>query len=467
MRSTMSQNSRDTNELANQIMSIVESSDVSKEQKQLLRELFQNLALHQKKKLDVLFNTVQSSIYMTEHTSESIGQIVVALLPQKHTLRGFFPVFDFSQVSFPDDDLDNYISNDESIGAYFNCSYDRFLEIADSGVPHDYDANVELKDGKTIKCKCCFRVDYSYVYQEKLLQVAASQYGFETPLVYSPYSRKFARIVFSEDISISQILKIYIPYLSQDIIATTIDHDLMWNVEITNRRSPELPVPEAFSSEMISKKAEASNSFIANEYVVAGSTPTYKSKYACYPNEFILFDGVGRRRLAIARDVKESCLYVMYDGQIKIEPIKRLKVNTVQDIMFDIDALVKQNLAHINSFKATTYIKRRLHSYADIIYSLSAFQQNEYSISIAEEFTISEEYPSECISEYQNAHRYYKYQADQFCIGEVERSILNSRALFCCLTFKGSNPFVEDFARYVLAFMNEYYPEFHWVGRCE
>ena len=466
MRSTMSQNLRDSNELADQIISIVESSDVSREHKQLLRELFQNLALHQNNTIDALFNTVQSTVYKAEHTSESIGQIVVALLPKKHNLRGFFSMVDFSQVSFPDDDLDDYISSDDAIGAYFNCSYDRFLEITDSGIPRDYDASIELKNGRIIECKCSFRVDSSYIYQEKLLQIAASQYGFETPLVYSPYSRKFARIIFSEDIYTSQILAIHIPFLSQDIVATTIDHDLMWNIEITNRRSPELPLPEAFSSDMINKKAEAVDTFIANEYVMAGSSPVFKSKYACYPNEFILFNGVGTRRLAIARDVKESCLYVMYDGQIKIEPIKRLKVNTVQDITFDIDALVMQNLAHVNSFKATTYIKKRLRSYADIIYSLSAFQQNEYSISIAEEFTISEVYPHECISEYQNAHRYYKHQSDQLCTGEVERSILNPRALFCCLTFKGSNPFIEDFARYVLAFMNEHYPEFHWVGRC-
>ena len=463
----MSQNSRDSNELVDQIISIVESSDVSREHKQLLRELFQNLALHQKNKIDSLLNTVQSTVYKAEHTSESIGQIVVALLPKKHNLRGFFPMVDFSQVSFPDDDLDEYISSDDYIGAYFHCSYDRFLEITDSGIPCDYDANVELKNGKTIECKCSFRVDNSYVYQEKLLQIAASQYGFETPLVYSPYSRKFARIVFSEEIPISQILEIHIPFLSQDIVATTIDHDLMWNIEITNRRSPELPVPEAFSSEMIHKKAEALDTFTANEYVVAGSAPVYKSKYACYPTEFILFEGVGTRRLAIARDVKESCIYVMYDGQMKIEPIKRLKINSVQDIMFDIDALVKQNLAHVNSFKATTYIKKRLRSYADIIYSLSAFQQNVYNIAIAEDFTISEVYPHGCISDYQNAHRYYKYQANQTRSREVERSILNSRSLFCCLTFKGSNQFIEDFARYVLAFMNEYYPEFHWVGRCE
>ncbi|WP_028515162.1 hypothetical protein [Ruminococcus flavefaciens] len=463
----MSQNSGSSNELANQIMSIVDDSDMSREQKQLLRELFQNLALHQNKKLDDLFSMVQSSIYEAEHTSESIGHIVVALLPIKHNLRGFFPMFDFSQVSFPDDDLDDLISYNEFIGAYFKCSYDRFLEITDSGIPHDYDTTVELINGSIIKCKCSFRLNYSYVYQEKLLQVAASQYGLETPLIYSPYSRKFAKIVFSEDISISQIQAIHIPCLSQDLAATTIDHKLMWNIEVTNRRSPELPVSQAFSPEMLKQKALSSDTFTANEYVVAGSTPSYKSKYACYPNEYIIFDGVGTRRLAIARDIKESCLYIMYDGQIKIEPIKRIKVNPVHDIMYDIDVLVKQNAAHINSFKATTFIKRRLRSNADIIYSLSAFQQNEYNISIADEFNIFEECPSECISEYQNAHRYYKYQAEQYCYGEIERSILNTRALFCCLTFKGNNPFKEDFARYVLSFMNEYYPEFHWVGRCE
>ena len=462
MRNTMSQNSRSSNELANQIMSIVENSDVSTEHKHLLRELFQNLALHQSQKLDDLYNMVRSSVYKLEHASESIGQIVVALLPKKQNLRGFFPMFDFLKASFPDDDLDDDISNDDFIGAYFNCKYDRFLEIADSGIPRDYDASVDLKNGSTIQLKCSFRVDYSYVCQEKLLQIAAAQYGFEAPLIYSPFSRRFARIVFSEDISISQIQAIHIPYLSQDIIATTIDHDLMWNVEVTNRRSPELPMSEAFSTDMLRQKAESLDAFVANEYVVAGARPSYKSKYACYPNEFILFDGVGTRRLAIARDIKENYLYVMYDGQTKIEPVRRLKVNPVQDIMFDIEALVNKNIAHINAFKATTSIKRRLRSKADIIYSLSAFQQNGYNVSIGEEFTISEEYPSDCISDYQNAHRYYRFHT-----GAIERCIPNTNSPFCCLFFSGENSFLDDFARYVLSYMNEYYPEFHWVGRCK
>ena len=189
MRNTMSQNSRSSNELTNQIMSIVENSDVSTEHKHLLRELFQNLALHQSQKLDDLYNMVRSSVYKLEHASESIGQIVVALLPKKQNLRGFFPMFDFLKSSLPDDDLDNDISNDDFIGAYFNCKYDQFLEIADSGIPRDYDASVELKNGSTIQLKCSFRVDYSYVCQEKLLQIAAAQYGFEAPLIYSPFSR--------------------------------------------------------------------------------------------------------------------------------------------------------------------------------------------------------------------------------------------------------------------------------------
>lgn len=462
----MSQNSKSSNELTDQIMSIVENSDVASEQKSLLREVFQNLALHQCQKLDDLKEMVRSSVYEAEHTTESIGQIAVALLPKGYNLSGFTPMVDFSQLSFPDDDLDIYNSNADYIGLFFNCTYDRFLEIVDSGITNDYDAVVEMKNGSRINLKCSFRIDYSYVYQEKTLQKAASQYGFETPLIYSPYSRRYARIVLSEDISISQITAINIPVLAQDIKATTLDHDLMWNIEVTNRRSPELSMSDAFSTEIIAKKAEMSDSFIANEYVVAGSSPNYKSKYSCFPNEFILFDGVGTRRLAIARDIKESFLFVMYDGLTKIEPIKRLKVNPIQDVIYDLETFAKQNTAHFNSYNITTYRKRRLRSKTDIIYALSAFQQNEYHISIDNDFAITEEYPSGCISDYQNSHRYYQYNTERNFNDETARSISNSRSLFCCLTFKGTDPFIEDFARYVLSYMNEKYPEFHWVGRC-
>ncbi|EXM40275.1 hypothetical protein RASY3_09260 [Ruminococcus albus SY3] len=459
----MSQNSISSNELTDQIMSIVENSNVASEQKSLLREVFQNLARHQCQKLDNLKNMVHASVYEAEHTTESIGRIVVALLPKNYNLRGFSPVVDFSQLSFPDDDLDVYNSNADYIGLYFKCSYDRFLEIVDSGIANDYDAVVELKNGSRLNLKCSFRIDYSYIYQERILQTVASQYGFETPLIYSPYSRRFARIILSEDLSVSQITAINIPVLAKDIIATTLDYDLMWNIEVINRRSPELSMSDNFS---IEKKAEMSDSFVANEYVVAGSSPSFKSKYSCYPNEYILFDGVGTRRLAIARDKKESFLFVMYDGLTRIEPIKRLKVNPINDINYDLEKFVKENTAHLNSYNSTTYRKRRLCSKADIIYSLSVFQQNEYDISIDSDFELIEKYPSGCISDYQNSHRYYQSNTDRNFNGETERSISNSKSLFCCLTFKGSDPFIEDFARYVLSYMNEQYPEFHWVGRC-
>lgn len=459
----MSQSVNGSEELTNQLLNIIETANVSAEEKQLYRNLFRNLATHQNSQIEKLRGEVRKSICEFEHSKESFGDIVVALLPKNKTLCGFRQVHDFSHMSRIDDSLDENEVGEEFIGAFFWCDYDRFLDIVDSGFQREYDVCVELKSGRSIRTKCSFRISYAYITEEKLLQMTASQYSIERPLIYSPYSRRFAKIVFAEKISVSQVTALHFPSLENEIIATTVDYALMWNVEITNRKVPELPFPGEITTDILHN----SGNFTANEYVIPGVIPNYKSKYSCKPNEYIIFDGVGARRLAIARNLKANILYVLYDGHAKIEPVRRLEVHEVTNSESDIYELIDRGLAHINSFGNTLFLKKRLRSYADIVYALGAFRENNYKILIDESVEILHDYPKECVTEYQNEHRYYKYPTDKRLCEEPDRSVHRKNAVFCRLTFRGSDRFIPDYARYVLSYMNEMYPEFYWVGRCE
>lgn len=88
-------------------------------------------------------------------------------------------------------------NQDNFVGVFFCCSYEEFIKITDSNNPKEY--KVEIGDNNHLK-DFYFRVEKSdiFVREENILFKVAAQYGYNFPPIYSPYSRRFARIIFSD-----------------------------------------------------------------------------------------------------------------------------------------------------------------------------------------------------------------------------------------------------------------------------
>ena len=452
-------------ELASQLTSIIENSAIADAGiRHVLEQLFNNLSDYQADKMAILKENYLQARIKAEESVEQPGSIYTALVPNEKLpdLPHFSPIAEPGEMSDAEGDLDSPNRCKDFIGVFFKCSYKRFMEITDGQTySKEYEAEViEKNTSKKIMCRLvCNTI---YVTKEKYLQIAAAQYGFDVPLIFSPYARRFAEIQFSEPVELGSVKQIVIKGLEKDIEATTLEKMLVWNVELKQKAIPELPVK--IDDALLERMTNQTDLFLCNEYVIPGSSYTFKSVYKCKSNEWLLFDGIGSSRLAIVRKLSEDKLYVMHDANVKAEPIIRLLIHQP-----DIVELQKIGRTFQNYYNRTVFRKKRLYSIADIRYAVSGFRNNDIGITIDDRVIVGRELRDEQeIIDYYNEHCYYHYVSYRnLNESELQRSIPLRTGTMCCLTFYGNVWYTEDYARYVLAWLNEQYPELIWIGRWE
>ena len=458
-----SENERYCKELANQLAGIIQNSAVADADiRHILEQLFNNLSEYQAEKMSVLENNYLNAVKQLEKSSEQPDNIYTALIPNDKLkdFPNFYPVAEPGEIADAEGEIDSLRNKRDFAGIYFRCSYDRFIEITDSHTfQREYEAEI-IENGAARNVMCRLIRNNVYVAKEKYLQQAAIQYNFDVPLIFSPYARRFAEIVFSEPVSISSLKHISIKGLEKDTEATTLEKTLVWNIEMKRRGIPELP--DNTDDSFIKRIQNQPDLFSCNEYVVPNISYTYRSVYKCRKNEWILFNGTGASRLAVIRKISDDKLYVMYDADAKAEPFMRLSIYQPDET-----ELQKTGLNFQNYYKRTVFRKKRLNTIADIQYAVSGFRNSDMNITIDEKIIVGKN-PENEISDYLDMHRYYQYISyRELNETELHRSIPLKIGTACCLTFHGEVWYTEDYARYVLSWLNEQYPELIWIGRCE
>lgn len=448
-------------ELKTNLTTIIDNSEnIDKCQKTILKTLFSNLAEYDKNRLDELKKEVSSKIQEKEYSKEKPGIIITALVNKKVNYNNFTNIIDFKN---------------DFIGAFFNCSYEEYLKITDNN-PYDknYEIEIEIKnENSIIPAFCRLKTDSSYVDIEKYLYSVYEQYNIDTPMIFSPYARKFAKIVIDdESINLTKIKRIIFKNedLNKKLKGTTLDSTLIWNVNILEKNVPCLD--ENLSENEINKIKYNIEAYESNSYFIPNKTNTQIiDVYKCLKNQFILFHGLGNKRIGIGRNRDESRLFVLRDGSIKIEPYAKLSVKDIDE------EKLKNPDFYRNFYNQALFNMPRIRSKADIFYVINAFNDNPYGISIEENVDIStnkilpqsedvgggvtkvtEGVFENRIYDYEDCHRYYNTSED--------KSIKLKNSTTCCLAFRGKDKVLaEDYARYVLAFLNKKYPEFYWIGR--
>ena len=466
---------------SNMVNTIDKTCKNSPEDAVLLKELFKNLIEYNKNKLNKLSENIAQDISQINHPTENMGEIYTALVNNYIKEPFFFPVKlpEINSVNISISETSRYAKEDpyfpDFIGVFFKSSYEDFIRITDSYNNCLYNYKVELKlknTGKIQTNHCRFLRNHTFIDCEQLLKNVADQYGCDHPLIYSPYARRFAEIQFLDPVETNNIDKIIFgndiaPYIE----ATTLEKQLVWNININQSPCDALD-NEIEDNDKLSGKT-SNNNYVPNEFIIPDFKPesyTYKYIYKCNSNEYILFDGTGKSKLEIARKREDKRLLIFCDSISKPSPLLKLTV-----IKPDCNNLEKldQNQIFQNFYLPALLKKHRLISFADVCYIVNGFNKNKYGIVIDTDnikFYSPANIGSEenLIADYNTLDRYYDHGIpyEKPC-----RTIKIGSKNICVLIFykteffNGNIYFIEDYARYVLSYLNEKFPEFNWKGK--
>lgn len=438
----------------------------------LLNHLFENLTNYTIEQFRSLQKEQKYNFINQENTPRNLWKIYTALRTKTNNndYGEFKPILPKPEkLNFYSDYNANFLKSNRDIGIFFNCSYDKFLKITDYNNKDEY--FVKTKNGNHEKI-LSFHFERSnvFVYAENILHKIAVQYGYNYPLIYSPYSRRFAYVIFSEpETNIENITKDFFSDCEfyDAIEATTHEKTLVWNIWISN-------------TDLLQEETTIISDNISLQ------NATIKSTFQCSENQYINFESFSKNKLEIQRitenqnnqiSEKKVKITVLHNNEIDLvhSLITIYKFSELEDKKFDPTQIFQ------NYYSPSISVKQRVYSYADISYVINGFNWNPYGIEINtddikiysaeknvnfQKFIVNNQ--DDFITEYNTSDRYYEYMISR---SETYRTIKTTPKAYCVLIFdktadfNGNINFIEDYARYVLSYLNEKYPEFGWKGK--
>lgn len=443
--------------IQNELKNIIDNSNMDKNEQTALWDIMQRVISY----TDGKFSALEKKITTEDESDTSLP--VYTILASKDSYRNFYPI------------IPNESNKRQTVGVFFKCTYEKFREICSlDNKAEDYRVRITINNKET-ETDIRFVVSDRYVKAEKrYLYRIHEQYGYDGPMIFSPYSRRYAEIVFDNDILVSDIQKINFTdeKLSGNIEASTLEKELMWNLEIDDRMYrtesfPFLPKSDDVFDEKIKKVFGAEK-----KSIIPGRVITNKKTYVCKKNEFLIFRGKNVERLVIKKYDDE--IIALYDDGVKADPIIQIKVKDIGG-----NEYIEKN-AFSNKINGRFLKKKKLLSYADIIYVLNAFKGNGLNIEINDNViccnSIPDDKAAKIIYNYDDELRYYnnfsllELRSEQDVSDEnaKTRTLPRKRSVCCVIDFiaadKSKNKFAEDYVRFVIEFLNEKYPEFIWAG---
>ena len=412
------------NEQSDELRQIIEESSLSAEKKDTLTKLFSRLNEYSRNHIELIENSVEEQMRYRFNGEDENFKVKTALVRKEkaETLRRSH-ILDY--ICKPDKD---------SLGVFFDCSYEEFIRFCDK---RTYKVTVRTST-QISDCSCELRPDFRYVSQEEILYRTAYQYRIKKPVIFSPYARKYASLKLKNcDLKPEYITEIIIDGIPEKITKTTCEYSLMWNVSVSGeeevREFPYIQIPAP--KELITPYFE---------------NTLYKKTFSeISPYDYIVFDLSGKENFFFLRNRKE--LYISSDYDIINMSYSKV---TLLNGSFDEDTE-----CFFNFFKPNIFLNTRVRSHADILYVLNSFNNNPYHINISEEFKVEVPEKLETIKNYDKQNASY-YRNNSHSINKTK----NLRSSLNCVIYFYGGKFTEDYANYVLEYLNEKYPEFNWQG---
>lgn len=378
---------------------------------------------------------------------------------QSGLLKGFF---EMAQPEKRNANIGCFKSSPDSpvLGVFFRASYERFLELTDE------DGRFRTVEGKVLFQKsavwesipCHLRRNSAFVAAEQLLFRLFHQYGMESPVIFSPWARRFAEVIFPDtDVKIENIAELQFrdPAIQTDTVGTTLTHTLVWNVE---KR------PDPYDLADGQYRARELRGMEAEKYHIPGLNGSgVRWKFdGCQPEDYILLRDLNGERAVIRREPGSILMFL--DSDKNPVSFDRLSIRKLENTVIErISSGIFRNF-----FRKTAFRRQRLRTVADMLYEINRFNENPYGVTV----TLNPDRPilrenerdARRIAPYPDEYRYVlkRYGATQ------SHTLCLSRTLPYRLIFSPASQcplwLAEDYARYALDYLRGAYPEILWSG---
>lgn len=399
--------------------------------KRVLGGVFEALSREQKALLEQLRGEVRDAL-SARQTAERAApasvpgktswRITTGLVREEDRKRaeslGFFQVLpELPAIHREKMRFDCHVMEDELLFAglaFLNCRYSELRAKLD----RDYRA--ELVDQSGAHHRTAYRLTpvYSLVEKEKLVERTAIQYGVACPPLYAPMSRRAVSVWVKVPAS-TDYPEVDFRYQDNGLAGILLGEMVpVWNVEVGRcphpRETPDKITP-------------------------FGDACSLVYEFPAQANEFIYAEGAG---LGLKRQGDK--VYIAAEQPLENVSFNRITLHETQDrpscgIFFD------------NLFDDTRIRKERIRTQADMADVIGRFQLT--GLKFAELGTECGERPSVRIYDHEHAYHYPKSLR------------LRGGRTCCYVKFQNDGDlYFEDKVSFVTAYMNYFYPEFHWVG---
>ena len=459
---------------------IVERTELSPEWKEMLNAAFQELSARNEKVWHEIRETVLREDANLRRAWSWDWNVVTALVPAVKSTEtsGLHRIIGLREEEGSGENLLGEALHIDIKGTYFlDCPYEEVAELCANERDNDYPYEGRINmQGKEIPFRYRLAPYLRFIERERELFDMAEMYGIATPVLFSPYARRAVKIqISSEDSTIADLLQDagIAPYrFEENYLADKIKSDtvLMWNIQ-----RKELSPPPYHPVE------EKGHSFFAPY----GDRPIYRYEFGnVNEREFICPAQVEQKHLVSAvKDTENKRIILITEKELSEDCISMRIVGGMdtfekyhaedwgrtlfpnmdgerREIVFPKERLRTQG--DLERVLYALHPKERLRTQGDLERVLYALQMPAHGLSCS---FVKNVCPAP--KKDQNIIRRY---AKQFAYGvtDVRREQQlygkNRNLPYAYILFSGDAAFLNDYANFVLSFLERRYPDFQWVG---
>lgn len=442
-----------------ELQRIVERSSLSDEWKKILQETFAELS----KRNDVVLNEIRERALREDSNLRadlSDGWDVVTALVSSGQAGEMTKFYEIIKMREQRADEENLLAESLCIdleGDYFlDCSYAEAKDLCadefDTVFP--YQGYIET-DGERMPFHYRIVPNLRYIERERQLWDMAHLYHIARPAIFSPYARRAVKIqIPNEEREIADRLREdcenHAPFCFADNDLDDkllCDRHLLWNVRTATR---ELPSYGGVDGDERSY------------FAPYGDQEIYRYEFSnVNENEFICpvpeeMEAV----IAAEKDWEQKRIILITRRRLQSDCMSMTILRSAEEQGKGGEGCAVFSNRD-SARRASAFPKERLRTQGDlerVLYALSMPNYN-FSCSFAEVSSTVKTYPN-VIMRYSNELRY----GDADVLREQSLYGKNRHLPYCYLRFSGEPKFLNDYAEFVLSFLEYRYPDVQWVG---
>lgn len=445
----------------------IEQAKIPDELKKILTETIKSLT----KRGETVFSEIRERV-LQEVTDVSFDwsknwNIATALIQadENGDTGGFYKILSARNENVDEEYILGEPKFIEIIDNYFlDCSHEETVAYCSDeyGDEYPYQGEVNLK-GKTTHFRYRLAYDLRYVNFERELFDVADIYQIKRPVIFSPYSRRAVKIQIPREFNaVSDYLKEHAgnltPYcLENNDLANKLitGKRLEWNIRINSIQLPEYNVTDD-NSDNSSFAPYGERNIYRYEFKNLND-----SEFIC-PRNDELINLITAQITPPKADQKQMITLVA--KKPLTEPCRSLrliptKTNISHNKFLNWGFNVFANFDIAN--KDRNFFKERLRTVGDIENVLYRLGMPQHGFNCKFSGVSDSEKKNVNVIKIYNRELAY----GNFDIRREQVLYGNRRKLpFCYITFNGNAKFLNDYAAYVLSFLETRYPDFQWVG---